>query len=786
MIGKQPDHKKEFFMKNKFKLKAIRRIAGIITLTAVIGFALTALSLTGCDDGSGNTGGGGNQTPVADDYTIGNRTQTANSVTAVTITPKDDKSPGALTIYYEGTGSTTYPKNTTIPQEVGTYAVTFDVAAATGWNAATNLSAGELEVNNNKTPKPDDYTFGNMQQSEDSVTAVTITGKTGASPGNVVSIKYNGSATIPQKEGEYAVTFDVEAAEGWNAMAGLSAGTLVITGSSGGGNSLANAAELTLNTWADASILSGKEQWFKFTATADRHYIHFDFMSITGLFVQLYNADGTELEFDKDEVEVNWETAKYISRWVTNGAVSYIKVRSYTLGGGGVYRIGYNTTSTTAPTKVVLPTENIITLTPDDWADGSITSLGGVQWFKFTAVSNLRIHTKRDTINDIDYQLYNANGEPVATSATSSGQTYYIRVTSSGTGTYKIAFNDLTRAPYDTLTYGTWAEGNLPDRGEQWYKFTATASTQFIHLRYRDSVYGSEGVNFQLYTATNTNTPVVGSNTHLGSFISETVTSGATYYIKISPVSYYGGTAYGGPYRIAFNDGLIAPGTTATELTIDKWADGSIASFDGEQWFKFTATVSTQYIHFQPVTMNDIYVQLFNTTGTAVNSRDNMYDSSPTSWTVTAGNEYYIRVWPYSSRNSGAFKIAFTNSYTPLPIILPTDNVTELAVSVWADGNIAAGGVQWFKFTATAATQYIHFQPGTLDRVGVQLYDATGTQVSFSKTLYSGSGNSNYDVTVTSDSVYYIRVWPYTGGTMGSGSGAYKIGFTTSTTAPAS
>jgi hypothetical protein len=65
-------------------VKSKFRFLRIITLTAAIGFALTALSLAGCadsgDDGSGSTTGGGNKTPVATDYTIGNTTQTANEV----------------------------------------------------------------------------------------------------------------------------------------------------------------------------------------------------------------------------------------------------------------------------------------------------------------------------------------------------------------------------------------------------------------------------------------------------------------------------------------------------------------------------------------------------------------------------------------------------------------------------------------------------------------------------------------------------------------------------------
>ena len=81
----------------------------------------------------------GNQTPVAGDYDIGKLTQTALIVTAVTITPKIDKSPGAVSnIRYNG--------RTTVPQTAGLYAVTFDVAAVEDWNAASGLSAGNLVV----------------------------------------------------------------------------------------------------------------------------------------------------------------------------------------------------------------------------------------------------------------------------------------------------------------------------------------------------------------------------------------------------------------------------------------------------------------------------------------------------------------------------------------------------------------------------------------------------------------------------------------------------------------
>jgi hypothetical protein len=136
-------------------MKLITKFLGIAAVIAVIGFI--TLPLTGCPeedttDGGTTPGGnptvtGTNQTPVAADYNVStNLNQTANSVTAVTVTAKQGKSTGAITVYYEGTGGTTYSKSTSVSQTEGTYAVTFNVAAASGWNAANGLSAGTLTV----------------------------------------------------------------------------------------------------------------------------------------------------------------------------------------------------------------------------------------------------------------------------------------------------------------------------------------------------------------------------------------------------------------------------------------------------------------------------------------------------------------------------------------------------------------------------------------------------------------------------------------------------------------
>jgi len=114
-------------MKTKFKL------CGVIAFLAI-----TVFLIAGCGNGTTESGTDAPKTPVAGDFDVGNLSQAVGSVTEVTVTPKTGKSGGAVTVYYDGA--------TTLPTAAGTYAVTFDVAEAEGWNAAEGLDGGNLVI----------------------------------------------------------------------------------------------------------------------------------------------------------------------------------------------------------------------------------------------------------------------------------------------------------------------------------------------------------------------------------------------------------------------------------------------------------------------------------------------------------------------------------------------------------------------------------------------------------------------------------------------------------------
>jgi hypothetical protein len=220
---------------------------------------------------------------------------------------------------------------------------------------------------------------------------------------------------------------------------------------------------------------------------------------------------------------------------------------------------------------------------------------------------------------------------------------------------------------------------------------------------------------------------------------------------------------------------------SAVELTLNEWENGQLVQ-DGEQWFKFTATTGSQYIHVYRGTLRDMYVQLHDSAGKAVGGSANFYgspDSQYVNLSVTSGAVYYLKVYPYGS-GSGTYKIAFTASVVTPDQIAAMASAPELSFNTWASDQLTAGEVKWFKFTATAGTQYIHVYRGALRDMYVQLRDSSGNAMGGNTNFY-GSPDSQYvSLLVTIGAVYYLQVWPYS-----AYSGSYKIGFNTSTTAPA-
>jgi hypothetical protein len=343
-----------------------------------------------------------------------------------------------------------------------------------------------------------------------------------------------------------------------------------------------------------------------------------------------------------------------------------------------------------------------------------------------------------------------------------NGGSVAFTVTVSETGKNAIVYNITVTVAVAVipLTVDTWTEGIYAPSGEQWYSFTATANTQYIHINGDISDY----VNAQLYESDRTTAIGSAEGASKSWYLSRTVTSGQTYYIKVKTDSNYVST-----YKLAFNTSAGQPGSPAVP-TLSAAASG-------------TGGIS---LTWNAVEGADVY-ELYRSTeaeGTYTSIRTKRAETSYTDESVTAGQTRYYKVRAISAAGDVGAQSAYAFATATNTVGFPPSSSTPMTEGTWADGTLAARGEQWFTFTATAATQYIHVLFGSLDYVSVQLYDSTGALVgvanSLSKPNY-GSNTKNINRAVTSGQTYYVKVWP----AIAVESGTYKLAFNTSTTAPA-
>jgi hypothetical protein len=373
----------------------------------------------------------------------------------------------------------------------------------------------------------------------------------------------------------------------------------------------------------------------------------------------------------------------------------------------------------------------------------------------------------------------------------------------------KYVFPPVTPTP---LTADQWTDGAITSSTrEVWYSFNVTNGTTYRVWWNDNDAYATGGdgtktldVKVSGYYSDETvifNEIDNGWSTPTTATRFFTANKSGTVYVKVIPFSTVGTPA--GPFGIVYSSTAttrreipITP-ISPTPLTANAWADGEITSAsNGEAWYSFSAPAgNTYYVWWNDgggsTTGNglktlDVRVTAYYADGTLVTNFSN-YDTAwgtPRSFTQTADATVYLKVTPYTSGRIGTYGIVYSTSNTRPALSFTPPSPTTLTVDTWANGNIAsAGGQQWFTFTATAATHYIHFNGGSLNDVYVQVYDSNGNTVgSGSTNLWSSTKYTSR--TVESGQAYYIKVWPYGGSGTGGISGNYQIGFTTSTVAP--
>jgi len=529
-----------------------------------------------------------------------------------------------------------------------------------------------------------------------------------------------------------------------------------------------NSTTLTANTWADGNITAaGGTQWFRFNASSANHYIHAEFGTLSNLWIQLYDENGSAVG-----IESNLSgSINNITRSLTSGQLYYIRVRPAS--GSGTYKIGFNST-------FLSPSIVINALASNTWANGNVAA-NGAQWFSFTASAAAQfLYVLPGSLANISVLVYNTSGNligsesslnssnPFVSAALTAGNVYYVRARpTSGSGTFNIAYNASFSPPgAASLTANTWADGNITTTtGMQWFSFTATAAAQSIHSDFGTLsnidvlVYDSSGNAF------GSEARLSGNTRHLA----RTLTQGQVYSVRVRPAS------GSGTYKIGFTSSVVPPGESSIVLSKSTWANGSIGSSSGTQWFTFTATAVSQYIYINFDTLRNVNIQLYDNNGNTAGA-ETLITSSSISYnivrTLIIGQQYYVRVRPNSG--SGSYKISFN-----------TPGATALAEGSWTAGNIAApvsglnSNTEWFRFTATAQQNFIHFGWGTLNDIVIQLYDSNGDTIG-GESRYAVGLNWNRINGLTLGEEYFLRIRANTT----NASGTYQITFSKNIVGP--
>ena len=453
-----------------------------------------------------------------------------------------------------------------------------------------------------------------------------------------------------------------------------------------------------------------------------------------------------------------------------------------------VTRTGNSRNVTSDPTAVI-PIPAVMSL--NDWTSGYISSSSDVEWFSFNVekTDTYFFHFKPGNFSQMQAQIYDSDGNisgsavylwssSRSASRTLSAGLYYIRVSNWGSpqfGGYELAVADTFYPPGITpaqLTHNTWLDGNIAEvRGEQWFKFTATAAEQFFHFEPGTVT----GVFLQLYTNTGElegNSLTMTSSSATGSISDLTV--GTTYYGTVTAFWNESGT-----YRVAFNASPIAPGVIwppqgAAALAANSFTGGNIAEAGGEQWFSFNAvSAGTHFIHLNfnvPGTIHGGYVQVHTSAGLLMGGSTNYISSSNPllSREFPSSGTYYIK-FTGTPTGTGNFEIAVNNSVVPPGAGTPV----ALTFNQWGEATHEADKQEWFTINITeTGSHFIHFEYGTLPtsaQMRIQVINSAGSNVGSEHHISYGysSGNIHFNAA----GMYYLRVRS----TSSSAAGTFKI-----------
>lgn len=202
---------------------------------------------------------------------------------------------------------------------------------------------------------------------------------------------------------------------------------------------------------------------------------------------------------------------------------------------------------------------------------------------------------------------------------------------------------------------------------EQWFSFIATASTQYVYVKF--STLGVLRVSLydQNFNMIGIDVQMRGESGAVSSF-SRQLNKDDLYYLKIQ-IDYSYGYSSTGSYWMGFTDFPMRPEKEIVALNVDTWVNSKIDPYSGGDsydWYSFIATNSTQNVQVKFSTLEVLRVSLYDKDLNMIGTSVQMYGASGNvvdfSRQVNIDELYYIKTERdsrYGYSDTGSYWIAF-------------------------------------------------------------------------------------------------------------------------------
>ena len=520
-----------------------------------------------------------------------------------------------------------------------------------------------------------------------------------------------------------------------------------LANTSSGNTSFATAIAIALNTPVSVSVNAANEKrYYSFTPATTGSYT-FESSANTGdPYGWLYNSGQAQIASDDDSAG---NRNFLITYSLTAGQKYFIAGGCYSTGIGS-YTLKVTSAAAAIPT-IALNTYRDVSLPAGQHA---------VYEFRPATAGNYNIYTGpyggTGASNDTYLELYSdaALTNRIAYNDDYGGMlfsqiihnmnantSYYIKLRhySASTGVHA---RITVIADMPTISLNAAVDVNLPVGQYVAYRFrpTKTASYDIVSSPYGGGTTSCD-TYLELYSDQNLTNRMAYNDDYGGTLFSKithTLTANVEYYIKFRTYS----TSQALYARIRVSETVVDPFTTATQITINGTASGTMAA-GGKYYYKITPLYSGPYKIYTTSSI-DTYGHLYDSGKTQIASDDDSRGARDfqITYPLTAGQTYYVMVRGYSTSIAGSYTLKVEDPFATQSVIVVDD-------ANGVSGNLKARDFDSYKFTvAQNGSHTITYSGATSTRY---IYSSSKNLM-----LADSAPTSTYNFTITG--TYYIAV----------------------------